>query len=88
MDRFPDKIDSKFRFVLVAANRAEQLMKGAPAKVEPKGRKATVVALDELKKDLVDWEMGDSRPEDLVVDAEPLEVGEEDEELSEASDVN
>jgi DNA-directed RNA polymerase omega subunit len=87
MDRFPDKIDSKFRFVLVAANRAEQLMKGAPAKVEPRGRKATIVALDELKRDLVDWEMGDPPSAEPAV-AEAAEVAEEAEELPEPSDVN
>ena len=34
MENIPQRIDSKFRFVLLAASRAEQLMRGAPAKVE------------------------------------------------------
>lgn len=57
---FPENIDSKFRFVLVAANRAEQLMRGAPAKVQPIHGKATTLALRELKQDLVPWARGEA----------------------------
>lgn len=58
-DRFPSKVDSKFRFVLVAANRAEQLMRGARPK-DPAGqkRKPTRLAMDEVRHDLVEWEYG------------------------------
>jgi len=78
MDHFPDKIDSKFRYVLVASGRAEQLMRGAAAKVDPKGRKATMVALEELSSDLVNWEMGEAPTpepvaEEVVVEAETKE---------------
>lgn len=55
---FPDNIDSKFRFVLVTATRAEQLMRGAPAKVQPLHGKATTMALKEMDQDLIPWEMG------------------------------
>jgi DNA-directed RNA polymerase omega subunit len=51
------RIDSKFRYVLVAAQRAEQLMKGARAKIEAK-RKPTRVAMEEIDRDLVDWDYG------------------------------
>lgn len=51
-------MDSKFRRVLVAASRAEQLMRGARPKVEAGKRKPTRVALEELDNKLVDWGYG------------------------------
>ena len=53
----PD-IDSKFRRVLVAAHRAEQIMKGARPKVEVAKRKPTRVAMEEVDRSLVDWGYG------------------------------
>lgn len=55
-------IDSKFRFVLIAANRAEQLMRGARPKADGAGRKPTVAAMREVERDLVEWAYG-PRPE-------------------------
>lgn len=51
-------IDSKFRRVLVAANRAEQLMRGARAKVEAGKRKPTRIAMEEIDHSLVEWGYG------------------------------
>ena len=53
----PD-IDSKFRRVLVAAHRAEQIMKGARPKVEAAKRKPTRVAMEEVDRSLVEWGYG------------------------------
>lgn len=58
MRGLPEKIDSKFRYVLLAANRAEQLMHGAAPKVDPGKRKTTRVAMDEIMDDIVQWEYG------------------------------
>lgn len=72
--KFPENMDSKFRFVLVAASRAEQLMRGAPAKVQPLHGKATTMALEELEQDLVPWGMGqpvEPEPEEAAP-AEPV----------------
>lgn len=85
MGRFPDKIDSKFRYVLVAASRAEQLMKGAAPKVEPDGRKATQVAVQELQEDLVAWEMGEPAGPEILEEDEAVAEEEEGEEPSEAN---
>jgi DNA-directed RNA polymerase omega subunit len=57
-DRADNKVDSKFRFVLVAAQRAEQLMRGARPKVEAGKRKPTRVAMQEVDANLVDWDYG------------------------------
>ncbi len=58
MDNKAPAIDSKFRRVLVAANRAEQLMRGARAKVEAGKRKPTRVAMEEIDHSLVEWGYG------------------------------
>ncbi len=58
MDRIPDRIDSKFRFVLIAAQRAEQMIRGGRPKVDMGDLKPTRIALEEVSNDLVDWDYG------------------------------
>jgi DNA-directed RNA polymerase omega subunit len=58
MDEKGPTMDSKFRRVLVAAGRAEQLMRGARPKVEAGKRKPTKVALEEVDHQLIDWGYG------------------------------
>ncbi len=58
MERIPDKIDSKFRFVLLAAERAEQMMRGARPKMDMGNLKPTRIAMKEISNDLVEWEYG------------------------------
>ncbi len=76
MDRLPEDVHSKFRFVLLAANRAEQLMRGAPPRVDPKDRKLTSVAVDEISQGAVDWSLTDGKPASAEA-AEVVEVAEE-----------
>ncbi|MEA2694630.1 MAG: polymerase Rpb6 [Acidobacteriota bacterium] len=57
-DRVDGKVDSKFRFVLVAAQRAEQLMRGARPKIDAGKSKPTRVAMQEVDSNLVDWDYG------------------------------
>lgn len=68
-------VDSKFRLVLVAANRAEQLMRGARPKVEAGKRKPTRVAMEEIDHNLVDWGYGPApQPEpEPAAEAQPEE---------------
>ena len=74
-ERAPNRVDSKFRFVLVSAQRAEQLMRGARPKVEVAGRqKPTKVAMQEVSSDLVDWDYG---PAPAPAPSEPAEPGAE-----------
>ena len=70
MERMPEKIDSKFRFVLLAAERAEQMLRGARPKVDMGELKATRIAMQEISNDLVEWGYGPP-PE---VEIEPLET--------------
>jgi len=78
MENIPDRIDSTFRFVLLAARRAEQLMRGARPKVEAGSPKPTRIALREVSDNLVDWDYGPppAPPEEIVEPAageEPAE---------------
>ena len=49
------RIDSRFRLVLVAAQRSKQLQRGAPPRVvaDPKRRRPTSIALEEVRQGLV-----------------------------------
>lgn len=58
MDRALEQFDSKFRFVLLASSRAEQLVRGARPKLETTTRKPTRIAMEELKQGLVEWGYG------------------------------
>ena len=74
MREIPDNIDSKFRFVLLAANRAEHMMQGAIAKVDEDGRKASAVALEEFRSNLVEWDYGPAEePQAVEEAAEPAD---------------
>ncbi len=50
-------IDSKYRKILIAAKRSKQLQKGARPRVSVPNAKNTRVALAELERGLVDFEL-------------------------------
>ena len=52
----PRDVDSKFRFITVAAQRAKQLQNGAKPRVEARSRKPTRVAMQEVLANAVSWE--------------------------------
>ena len=76
-DRADNKVDSKFRFVLVAAQRAEQLMRGARPKVEAGKRKPTRVAMQEVDANLIDWDYGPAPLPEPAAAAEGQDATEE-----------
>ena len=51
--RIPEKVDSKFRYVLVSARRAEQLIRGGRPRLNEAG-KPTTVAMEEITRELRD----------------------------------
>ena len=55
----PKDVDSKFRFITVAAQRAKQLQAGAKPRVETKSRKPTRIAMQEVLHNAVSWELDD-----------------------------
>lgn len=58
MKTIPEKIDSKFRYVLLAATRAEQLMRGAAPKLNLLHSKQTRIAMEEVMQDAIRWDYG------------------------------
>ncbi|MEO1082948.1 MAG: DNA-directed RNA polymerase subunit omega [Acidobacteriota bacterium] len=61
MENIPDRIDSKFRYVLLAATRAEQLIRGAQPKLS-RPDKHTTTAMSEVSQDLIEWDYGQLEP--------------------------
>jgi DNA-directed RNA polymerase omega subunit len=60
------EIDSKFRFILIAAKRARQLQSGAKPLIHTISRKPTRIAQEEVRAGAIDWELTP-----LVIPAEP-----------------
>ena len=55
----PKGVDSKFRFITVAAQRAKQLQAGAKPRVETRSRKPTRIAVEETIAETISWEVRD-----------------------------
>ncbi|HXK59487.1 MAG TPA: DNA-directed RNA polymerase subunit omega [Acidobacteriota bacterium] len=55
--KVPKEFDSKFRFILVAAERAKQIQNGAPPKLEAKSTKPAYIAIREVEQNLVPYEV-------------------------------
>jgi len=66
----PKDVDSKFRFITVASQRAKQLQAGAKPRVEVRSRKSTRVAVNEVLAGAISWEV---EPQEAVqpVENEP-----------------
>ena len=57
MDMMPERLDSKFRYVLLVAKRAEQLIQGALPRMQTKHVKPTRIAMSEVQAEKVNWEI-------------------------------
>jgi DNA-directed RNA polymerase subunit omega len=57
----PKDVDSKFRFITVAAQRAKQLQNGAKPRIEVRSRKPTRIAMHEVLAGTVSWEVRDEK---------------------------
>ena len=55
--QIPKEFDSKFRFILVAAERAKQIQNGAPVRLDLDSRKPAFLAIREVEKNLVSYEI-------------------------------
>ena len=58
-------IDSKFRYVILAAMRAKQLLSGAKPRVKSKSKNLIRIAQEEVKKGLVDYEIVKTSKEEI-----------------------
>jgi len=74
VSQLPPNVESKFRLVHIAARRAEQLVQGARPKIESRHTKVTRIALEEVNKDLIKWQLAtvEPAPELEGVAADPL----------------
>lgn len=65
----PKDVDSKFRFITVAAQRAKQLQNGAKPRVETRSRKPTRIAMQEVLAGAISWEVKDESVKPEAVEA-------------------
>lgn len=68
MEGLPEGIDSKFRYVLLVSKRAEQLIQGAQPRTRSKHAKPTRVAMEEVEKNQVKWQMTAPAEETTALD--------------------
>ena len=57
MEGLPEGIESRFRYVLLVSKRAEQLIQGAQPRTRSKHAKPTRVAMEEVEKNQVKWQL-------------------------------
>jgi DNA-directed RNA polymerase subunit omega len=57
MQKIPESIGSKYRFIIVAAERAKQLQNNARPKIKTRSTKPAYIAMKELEQDLVAFEI-------------------------------
>ena len=57
MQKIPERIGSKYRFIILAAERAKQLQNNAKPKVKTRSTKPAFIAMKELEQDLISFEM-------------------------------
>jgi len=57
MEGLPEGIDSRFRYVLLVSKRAEQLIQGAQARTKSRHAKPTRVAMEEVEKNVIKWQL-------------------------------
>jgi DNA-directed RNA polymerase subunit omega len=64
--------DSKFRFIIVAAQRAKQLLKGSQPKIKSKHKNPMRVAQEEIKSGAVQYEILPFKKEEGLEEEEVL----------------
>jgi len=57
MQKIPENVGSKYRFIIIAAERAKQLQNNARPKIKTKSTKPAYIAMRELEQDLVSFEI-------------------------------
>jgi DNA-directed RNA polymerase omega subunit len=57
MENLPEGVDSRFRYVLLVSKRAEQLIQGSMPKGKSKHAKPTRVAMEEIDRNQVKWQL-------------------------------
>ncbi len=67
MDQFDQigKIDSKYRFIILASKRAKQLLKGAKPKIQTRSKNPIRIAQTEVREGLIEYEIIPARMDDI-----------------------
>ncbi|HVR39141.1 MAG TPA: DNA-directed RNA polymerase subunit omega [Thermoanaerobaculia bacterium] len=63
-------MDSKFRYVLLVSKRAEQLIQGAQPKARTRHAKPTRVAMEEIERNVIKWQLAPPVEETTALDNE------------------
>jgi DNA-directed RNA polymerase subunit omega len=71
------ELDSKFRFVILAAKRARQLLQGAKPKIKSKSKNPIRIAQKEVREGFIDYELVEIKKEEIQEPAEEGFIGEE-----------
>ncbi len=87
MDKYVANIDSKFRYIIVAAKRAKQLLKGAKPKIRTKSRNPIRIAQQEVTQGLVEFEILPLRQDEAPDADDRVLVGGDGIAVEEAGDV-
>lgn len=66
------KIDSKFRFVILASKRAKQLLRGAKPRIKTRSRNPIRIAQVEMQKGVIDFELLKTKKEEIIETDEEL----------------
>lgn len=74
MDAFGN-IDSKYRFIILAAKRAKQLLKGAKPKIQGKSKSLIRIAQAEVRQGLIEYEIIPTRMDEIPEREERVFVG-------------
>ena len=70
MEELPEGIDSKFRYVLLVSKRAEQLIQGAQARTRSRHAKPTRIAMEEVERNVIKWQLTAPVEEGTALDNE------------------
>ena len=57
MQKIPENVGAKYRFIIIAAERAKQLQNNARPKIKTKSTKPAYIAMKELEQGLVSFEI-------------------------------
>lgn len=74
MDAFGN-IDSKYRFIIIAAKRAKQLLRGAKPKIHGKSKSLIRIAQAEVRAGLIEYEIIPARMDEVPEREERVFVG-------------
>lgn len=71
------KIDSKFRYVILASKRAKQLLEGAKPKIKSRSTNVIRIAQEEVKMGFVDYRIIEPDNEEIIEEENEVLLGKE-----------